>query len=71
MITADGNRLTYKYDAETLYIESWGENAVRIRATKCAKMPEENWALSVQQVPSGIVKTDEDGGVLENGKIVV
>ena len=71
MITADVNRLTYRYDAETLYIESWGENAVRIRATKCAKMPEENWALSVPQVPSGSAKTDEDGGVLENGKIVV
>nr|MCR5222621.1 DUF4968 domain-containing protein [Lachnospiraceae bacterium] len=71
MIIAESNRLTYRYDAETLYIESWGENAVRVRATKCAQMPEENWALSIPQSPCGTVKCDENGGVLENGKIVV
>lgn len=39
------NRLVYEYDAEQLWIEPWGGNAFRIRATKCATMPTENWAL--------------------------
>lgn len=40
-----GNRLTYHYDAEELWLEPWGENSLRVRATKQAEMPKENWAL--------------------------
>nr|MCR5831844.1 family 31 glucosidase [Lachnospiraceae bacterium] len=71
MIKAKGNRLIYQYDSETLWIESWGEDAVRVRATKNAGMPDDDWALSVPQDPTGTVRCDENGGVLENGNIVV
>ena len=47
------NALQYRYDAETVLIEAWGKNSLRVRATKCYKMPEENWALT--EVPE---KTD-------------
>ena len=71
MITVEENRLIYKYDSEILQIESWGKNAVRIRAGKGPFFEENNWALSVPQSPSGTVRTDKDGGVLENGNAVV
>lgn len=51
MFTQDANRLTYTYDHETLTLEPWGPNALRIRATKCAAMPPEAWALD-EPVPS-------------------
>lgn len=51
MFTQDANRLTYTYDHETLTLEPWGPNALRIRATKCAAMPSEAWALD-EPVPS-------------------
>lgn len=51
MLTQDSNRLIYTYDHETLIIEPWGPNALRIRATKCASMPTEDWALD-EPVPS-------------------
>lgn len=46
MFREEGNRLVYEYDSEQLWVEQWGENAFRIRATKCATMPTESWALN-------------------------
>jgi alpha-D-xyloside xylohydrolase len=46
MITESNGKLVYRYDAELLWIEAWGENSFRIRATKECKMPTENWALT-------------------------
>ena len=40
MLSQEGNKLVYHYDAEELWIEPWGDNAVRVRATKNARMPE-------------------------------
>ena len=71
MITAQGNRLIFRYDSEILWIESWGEGAVRIRATKCAEMPDDDWALTIPQSPSGTVHCDADGASLENGNITL
>ena len=71
MITVEGNRLIYKYDSETLWIEPWGENAVRVRATKNAKMPDDDRALCIPQSASGSVTCEEKGAELKNGNIVV
>src|SRR3954454_6242488 len=49
MFREETNRLIYEYDAEQLWIEPWGPNAFRVRATKCATMPTEDWALEGQQ----------------------
>ena len=37
--------LLYRYDAERVIIEPWGENSLRVRASKMPVMPEELWAL--------------------------
>ncbi len=71
MLRQEGNRIIFHYDAEELWIEPWGENAVRVRATKDAAMPEENWALlSLEEVHCRI-RVDEDGADLINGKLKV
>lgn len=71
MIIRSDNKLIYRYDSETLWIEAWGENAVRIRATKCAKMPDEDWALTIPQNSKAVIENDAIGGVLKNGEIIV
>ncbi|KAI5919528.1 glycoside hydrolase family 31 protein [Camillea tinctor] len=38
--------LEYRYDSEILRIEAWGPNALRVRATKEAALPAEDWALT-------------------------
>lgn len=69
MITIKEKKLVFHYDAEELWIEPWGENSLRIRATKEEKMPDENWALQkAAQTQCRIFET-EDGAELVNGKI--
>lgn len=70
MFSQEGNRLTFRYDAEKLWIEPWGENALRVRATKLSKMPEENWALEekVKEVNSSI-KISGSEATITNGNV--
>ena len=71
MLKQENGRIIYHYDAEELWIESWGKNAVRIRATKNAEMPKDNWALlSAEEVETQIEIT-ENGATLRNGKVKV
>ncbi|KAK8093887.1 glycoside hydrolase family 31 protein [Apiospora hydei] len=47
MLYEEDGRLVFRYDAEKLWIEPWGPNAFRIRATKAGTMPLRNWALDL------------------------
>ena len=67
-----GNRLVYHYDAEKLWIEPWGENSFRVRATKQAEMPKEDWALErVEEKSPSQAVIEEHQASLTNGKIKV
>jgi alpha-D-xyloside xylohydrolase len=63
------NRLIFRYDAEELWIEPWGHNAFRVRATKMSSMPREDWALQTPSptTPSITITTKE--AKITNGKI--
>ncbi len=69
MLRIDGQRLKYHYDAEDVWIEAWGRNAVRIRSTRQAVMPETDWALSTAQSERAQIELLENGAVLQNGKL--
>lgn len=71
MIRTEMNKIIYHYDAEELWVEPWGENAVRVRATKEAVMPDENWALIPQGNIDCSVEINESGARLQNGKLIV
>ena len=69
MLDLKKEKLIFHYDTEEVWIEPWGENALRVRATKEHKMPEENWALHERgNVDCEIVYT-EQGARIINGKI--
>ncbi|HEY9575522.1 MAG TPA: glycoside hydrolase family 31 protein [Lachnospiraceae bacterium] len=62
--------LLYHYDAETVKIEPWGQNAFRIRARKSMKFTGEDWALSIKQNKiEGKIHIENDKATIENGKI--
>lgn len=63
------NALYYRYDAEKLCIEPWGENSLRVTATKMAKMPEETWALIEPAVVEPIITISAYEAEIINGKI--
>ena len=65
-----GDALCYRYQAERLFIEPWGENSLRVRSMKSAEMDKEDWALlppAKTCQPKIVVR--EDGGEITNGKI--
>ena len=60
--TKEENRLVYRYDAEKLWIEGWGEHSLRVRSTKLAEMPGGHPAPG--GCPSG---AGDQGGGLDGG----
>lgn len=71
MLYADNDKLVFRFDDHLLWIEPWGENAFRVRATKLATMPTEGWALESKPDSSSVtIKTPagEDASI-SNGKI--
>ena len=65
----NGNALCYRYGAERLRIEPWGENALRVRAWKQAEPDPQDWALLPQADCDTVIQVREDGGSIVNGKI--
>ena len=52
-----------------LWIEPWGENALRVRSTKMPQMPPENWALEAPHSASAEIVVGEKEAAVTNGKI--
>lgn len=71
MIFSEDDKLVFRFDDHLLWIQPWSDNAVRIRATKLASMPGEDWALLSK--PDGhrsIIDIPTDGEAsITNGKI--
>ncbi|HZK28186.1 MAG TPA: TIM-barrel domain-containing protein [Thermoclostridium sp.] len=69
MFWKEKNKLIYHYDAEELWIEPWGKNAFRIRATKDDMMPPEDWAL-METIENDVqIEIREESASIKNGKI--
>jgi alpha-D-xyloside xylohydrolase len=76
------NRLVYHYDAETLWVEPWGQNSLRVRGVKNAEMPytsgvtKTDWALLPQESCAqdsceASITINDEGAVIRNGKIEI
>lgn len=65
----DGKALCYRYGAERLRIEPWGENSLRVRAWKQAEPDPQDWALLPQADCDPVIQVREDGGSIVNGNI--
>jgi alpha-D-xyloside xylohydrolase len=64
------SRLIYRYDAEQLWIEPWGANAFRVRATKTHTMLPEDWALQPPTASESNIFLLSDSSTISNGKIL-
>ena len=69
MILTRDNLLIYRYRNETVHVEPWGANAVRVRATKNPAFPENDWALASRPSAQAEITGSPEGAVLTNGKI--
>ncbi|KAE8307157.1 putative glycosyl hydrolase [Aspergillus transmontanensis] len=71
MLYAEDDKLIFRFDDHLLWIQSWGENAFRVRATKLSSMPTKDWALSTKPSASKPVIETPEGkeASITNGKI--
>ncbi|KAK7419680.1 hypothetical protein QQZ08_010766 [Neonectria magnoliae] len=69
MLTGGDNRLVFTYDAEQLWVEAWGNDALRVRATKMGLMPSEDWALEERPSTEPEISITKASGSITNGKI--
>ena len=68
-IETQHNRLVYRYDGETLWIEPWGTDGLRVRATKQSRMPEEDWALLPNHAADAEIVVGSGAAHITNGRI--
>ena len=71
MFRQESNRLIREFDSECVWIEPWGANSLRVRATQLGKMPmpEEEWALlSPEHQVVSIAINDRESSIT-NGNI--
>ena len=63
-------KLIYSYAGETVCIEAWGKDALRVRATKNRSFTGRDWALEAKDAHAGEVEIFEDpsakGGAFAN-----
>ncbi len=71
MLRQEEKRLIREFDSETLWIEAWGKNSLRVRVTKMGQMPllEEEWALLPPEEPNPKITITGSSAVITNGKI--
>jgi alpha-D-xyloside xylohydrolase len=67
--TSDSQSLTREFCSETLRIEAWGQNSLRIRATYQNKLTGNDWALLRQKDTQPEISIGEDKAVIKNGKL--
>jgi alpha-D-xyloside xylohydrolase len=70
IISKNKDRLIRQFDNETLWIEPWGENSLRVRATKNAMINEQlDWALLPPKKQSPDIEIEGQSATITNGKI--
>ena len=67
--TKEDSKLLWKSEKHILWVEPWGQNGVRIRATMCSAVPEKEWSLIIPPPSKGIINIDDDSAVVKNGLI--
>lgn len=66
----DGYRLMRRQDNEMVWIEPWGKNSLRVRATCTLEMDKENWALlPLEEEQKAEIHIDGQAASITNGKI--
>jgi alpha-D-xyloside xylohydrolase len=73
MIIGEESKLVFRYDDNILWVETWGDNSLRVRATKSSSMPERDWALTepvTRNKDACTIEAHSDGsGSIRAGKI--
>ena len=67
MINIENNRLVWKTSGETVVIEPWGENALRVRSVMMGEILETDYALLPPKEQSCVIEAGKDQAKITNG----
>ena len=69
MVKTEPGKLIWKTNGETVVIESWGENALRVRAVMQGEITETGYALPPQEPLPCRTETGDGFAKITNGKL--
>ncbi|MBN0038589.1 family 31 glucosidase [Cellulosimicrobium cellulans] len=65
----EGHRLVWRGDGETLVVEPWGANSLRVRATVMGEVLDTDWALLEPGARDARITVEDERAVITNGRI--
>ena len=71
MFESQGSRLLWRWKEQTLWVEPWGRDSIRVRATTLGEMPLRDWCLQPQKGAAGKIFIGGESARLVNGKLTV
>ena len=69
VFTSNVRALVWRGDGETLVVEAWGDNSLRVRSRMMGDVLEQGFALLPASTASAAIDIDGDRAVIQNGKI--
>ena len=55
------NGLLFKHQGETIFLEAWGKDSLRVRATRCSRFTDQDWALTEEpEASQAVVEIGEE-----------
>ena len=69
MFSQHKHRLTWRLKDQTLWLEPWGKDNIRVRATTLAEMPLHDWSLLPPKKVSAKIVIENNSARLTNGKL--
>lgn len=67
--TRDADRIVWRSRGQTLWVEPWGTDCIRVRATVLPAMPEPAWSLLTPAPAPVQVELEPTGARLRNGRL--
>lgn len=68
-VVAEGNKLVYRGGGQTITIQAWGRDSLRVRVTPDGGGQTSDWALDIPLETKGQIEISATEAVIRNGKI--
>jgi alpha-D-xyloside xylohydrolase len=65
----ENNTLIWERNHETMLIEPWGKDSLRVRSTKSPELMDSQWALLSPVDMESAIEIDEGSAIIQNDKI--
>ena len=69
MVTQEQNKLIWRTSGETMVVEPWGPNALRVRSVMMGEIEDTDYALLPPEKTACTIETGRDRASITNGKL--